>query len=78
MQVGRTLWDRDEFHRGRLLYSYVGLGVPLGTDKFIQKFVYDTCRTAVTAFDVDKLDHIMMVSSITDSFALVRQPVSNT
>ena len=36
--------------------GYVGLGVPLGTDAFIQKFVGDTCRKVID--DVDKLDPI--------------------
>jgi len=32
------------------------LGVPLGTDAFVQKFVHDACQKMID--DVDKLDHI--------------------
>jgi hypothetical protein len=36
--------------------GYVGLGVPLGADAFVQKFVHDACQKVRD--DVDKLDHI--------------------
>ena len=36
--------------------GYVGLGVPLGTDAFVQKFVYDKCLQVIG--DVVKLDPI--------------------
>ena len=36
--------------------GYVGLGVPLGTDAFVQKFVHDACQKVID--DDDKLDHI--------------------
>ena len=36
--------------------GYVVLGVPLGTDACVQKFVHDTCQKVTD--DVDKLDHI--------------------
>ena len=36
--------------------GYVGLGVPLGTDAFVQKFVHDACQKGIA--DFDKLDHI--------------------
>ena len=36
--------------------GYVGLGVPLGTNTFVQKFVHDACQKVIN--DVDKLDHI--------------------
>jgi hypothetical protein len=36
--------------------GYIGLGVPIGTDAFIQHFVKDKCQA--TMEDVDKLDNI--------------------
>ena len=36
--------------------GYVGLGVPLGTNTFVQKFVHDACQKVID--DIDKLDHI--------------------
>jgi hypothetical protein len=36
--------------------GYIGLGVPIGTDAFIQHFVKDKCETIME--DVDKLDNI--------------------
>jgi hypothetical protein len=36
--------------------GYVGLGVPLGTDAFVQKFVHDKCLQVID--DVAKLDPI--------------------
>ena len=36
--------------------GYIGLGVPIGTDAFIQHFVKDKCGTIME--DVDKLDNI--------------------
>jgi hypothetical protein len=33
--------------------GYVGLGVPLGTDAFVQTFVHDACQKGID--DVDKL-----------------------
>ena len=38
--------------------GYVGLGFPLGTDAFVQKFVHDACQKVKVIDDVDKLDHI--------------------
>ena len=35
---------------------YIGLGVPIGTDAFIQHFVKDKCQAIME--DVDKLDNI--------------------
>ena len=59
--------------------GYVGLGFPLGTDAFVQKFVHDACQKVKVIDDVDKLDHIE------DDFVhyqlpydSVRQLVSNT
>jgi hypothetical protein len=36
--------------------GYIGLGVPIGTDAFIQHFVKDKCQAIME--DVDKLDNI--------------------
>ena len=36
--------------------GFVGIGVPIGTDAFVQNFVATTCRATVD--DVDKLDAI--------------------
>ena len=36
--------------------GYIGLGVPIGTDAFIQHFVKDKCQAIMD--DVDKLDNI--------------------
>jgi len=36
--------------------GYMGLGVPIGTDAFIQHFVKDNCQAIMD--DVDKLDNI--------------------
>jgi len=36
--------------------GYIGLGVPVGTDAFIQHFVKDNCQAIME--DVDKLDSI--------------------
>jgi hypothetical protein len=36
--------------------GYIGLGVPIGTDAFIQHFVKDKCQAMMD--DVDKLDNI--------------------
>jgi hypothetical protein len=36
--------------------SYIDLGVPIGTDAFIQHFVKDKCQAIIV--DVDKLDNI--------------------
>ena len=36
--------------------GYIGLGVPIGTDAFIQHFVKDKCQTIMD--DVDKIDNI--------------------
>ena len=36
--------------------GFVGIGVPIGTDAFIQNFVAKTCRTIID--DVEKLDAI--------------------
>ena len=36
--------------------GYIGLGVPIGTDAFIQHFVMDECQAIME--DVDKLDNI--------------------
>jgi hypothetical protein len=36
--------------------GYIGLGVPIGTDAFIQHFVKDKCQAIMA--DVDKLDNI--------------------
>ena len=36
--------------------GYIGLGVPIGTDAFIQHFVKDKCQAIME--DVDKLDYI--------------------
>jgi hypothetical protein len=36
--------------------GYIGLGVPIGTDAFIQQFVKDKCEAIME--DVDKLDNI--------------------
>jgi hypothetical protein len=36
--------------------GYIGLGVPIGTDAFIQYFVKDNCQAIME--DVDKLDNI--------------------
>jgi hypothetical protein len=41
--------------------GYIGLGVPIGTDAFIQHFVQDKCHAVME--DVDKLDNIQDVSS---------------
>ena len=36
--------------------GYIGLGVQIGTDAFIQRFVKDKCQAIME--DVDKLDNI--------------------
>ena len=36
--------------------GFVGIGVPIGTDVFVQKFAVNTCRTIID--DVEKLDAI--------------------
>jgi hypothetical protein len=39
--------------------GYIGLGVPIGTDAFIQRFVKDKCQAIME--DVDNLDNIQDV-----------------
>jgi hypothetical protein len=42
--------------------GFVGIGVPIGTDSFVQNFVAKTCRAIID--DVEKLDAIQVDSNI--------------
>jgi hypothetical protein len=52
--------------------GYIGLGVPIGTDAFIQPFVKNKCQAIME--DVDKLK---MASSTTSSSASAKRPGCN-
>ena len=49
-------FDSTQKSKTKFLVGYIGLGVPIGTDAFIQHFVKDKCQAIMD--DVDKLDNI--------------------
>ena len=56
--------------------GYIGRGVPIGTDAFIQHFVKDKSEAIME--DVDKLDNTRMASSTTSSFGFAKLPAFST
>jgi hypothetical protein len=55
--------------------GFVGIGVPIGTDAFVQNFVSKTCRTIID--EVEKLDTIQDGSYIIHSSGFGRPLDSN-
>ena len=53
--------------------GFVSIGVPIGTDAFLQNFVAKTCRAIID--DVEKLDKVVFY--IISFSGLVRSPASN-
>ena len=55
--------------------GFIGIGVPIGTDAFVQSFVAKTCRDIID--DVEKLDAIRMDLSIINCLDFARPHAYN-
>jgi hypothetical protein len=55
--------------------GFIGIGVPIGTDAFVQSFVTKTCRDIID--DVEKLDAIQDDLSIFSLFDFAKPPGFN-